>query len=317
MHKRGYKVFQELSKYLTNERQHKRRSGKSQVAETHRSLLDRLVSAGESHSDAKEAPLQPEEVQGNMFIFSFAGHESNAHGIQFAMLALACLPQLQAMLQKEIDQITGGLPPDQWSYEKHFSRFNEGMVAAVIHESLRVYTVLPLLLKQSTNAVPVVVGDKSYTIPENTIIIINVSATHRNPRYWPVPKGSSQEGRPYAISSFQPLQWLKNDGKFLSPVPGSFVPFSDGPRGCIGLKFAMVELCVTLARIFAEYSIELDVPSFPNIDKSLDARSQWEQARKAAEFELSGGIAYNMTLRLTGEVPINLIPRGQERYNFD
>lgn len=279
--------------------------------------MDLLVKAGEQQSELEGPLLQPEEVQGNMFIFSFAGHESNAQGIQFALLALACLPQLQIKLQEEIDRITGRLPPNQWSYEKHFARFNEGMVAAVIDESLRVYTVLPLLLKQSTDPVPITVDDKSYIIPENTIIIVNVSATHRNPRYWPVPKENEHEGKPYAISSFNPLQWLGDDGKFLSPASGSFIPFSDGLRGCIGLKFAMVELCVTLARIFAEYSIELDVESFRGIDRSLDARAQWEQARKKAEYELSGGVAFNMTLRLTGEVPINLVRRGQEKYRFD
>jgi cytochrome P450 len=159
------------------------------------------------------------------------------------------------------------------------------------------------------------VGGKSHVIPANTIIIINTSATHRNPRYWPSGKGQEHEGKPYAISSFNPLQWLTEGGKFLSPPSGSYIPFSDGLRGCIGLKFATVELCVTLARIMAEYSVELDVDSFDGIDRNLGSEAQWTQARKKAEFELSGGVTFNMTLRLTGKVPISLVLRGQEKYS--
>ncbi len=169
---------------------------------------------------------------------------------QFALLNLACQPDMQEKVQRDLDHILGSLPPQQWSYTDHYTALSQSMVGAVINESLRVYTVLPVFMKHTTEqAVPVKLDGRDYLIPPKTLIMINTSATHRNPAYWSTPIGTAREGSPYAVSSFVPERWFTKDGKFLVPEPGSYIPFSDGPRGCIGQRFAMVELCASLALI--------------------------------------------------------------------
>lgn len=44
-----------------------------------------------------------------------------------------------------------------------------------------------------------------------------------------------------------------------TPVKGSYIPFSDGQRACIGRRFAQAEILASLAVILSSYSIELAV----------------------------------------------------------
>ena len=292
IHKNGHLLRREMSSYL-NEAVEQKHSSTERKNSDSQSLLDILVDAGD------DGVLSHPQVTGNIFIFNFAGHESNAQGIQFALLNLACRPEMQRQVQHDIDHIVGDLPPQQWNYDLHYTALAESMVGAVINESLRVYTVLPILIKHTTSVpVAVTVGGKKHVIPSDTMIFVNTSATHRNPRYWQTP-------------SFNPQQWLSKGGKFRAPEPGSFVPFSDGARGCIGQRFAMVELCVTLARILKECSIELAIPT-TGADSLESKERSWGAARDHAMYQLSEGIIYNMTLRLSGEVPVRFVKRGQE-----
>ncbi|KAI0537506.1 hypothetical protein GGR58DRAFT_344230 [Xylaria digitata] len=134
--------------------------------------------------------------------------------------------------------------------------------------------------------------------------MINTSATHQNPAYWSTPAGTAREGSPCAVSSFDPERWFIQDGKFSVPEPGSCIPFSDGPRGCIGQRFAIVELCASLALILKSHSIELVVPGNGDPGVISDNNHGLEQVREHAIHQLSGGIMFNMTLRLGDKIPV-------------
>jgi cytochrome P450 len=253
VYKRGHLLRDEMQKYL-EEAVKRKRVSMAEKELKNKNLLDLLVEAGD-----QDGVLSKEQVTARIFILQFAGHESNVHALQFALLKRACQPELQARVQRDIDRILGHLPPENWSY---YTALAQSMMGSVINESLRVYTVLPVFVKETMdNAVSVTLEGRRHVIPPITLIVVNTSATHRNPAYWEVPLGTPREGGPYAVSSFNPEQWLDRDGKFLAPEPGSYIPFSDGPRGCIGQRFAMVELCVSLAMILKDHRIELAATS--------------------------------------------------------
>lgn len=273
--------------------------------------------AGEVPDIQTGAFLSKSEVLGNMFIFMFAGHEANANTLVFLILLLACRPGVQKSLQQDISSILGHEPASQWSLETDFPLLMESYVGAVINETLRLFTVLPFIPKVVGKIPqPIAIGDRTCVLPANTLVLINTSATHRNPKYWAEPRGERRDYGRTTIADFNPAQWVrqveKNTGSFLHPKPGSFIPFSEGGRGCLGRRFALVELCATVSRIFSEYTVELAIEGLPSYASVEEKISGWQNARRRAEHALSSEVEFHMALRMMGTIPINFVRIGNE-----
>ena len=118
-----------------------------------------------------------------------------------------------------------------------------------MNDVLCFYTILPFFPK-IIESVPKLLrlAENSYTVPADTLIITNTSATHRNPKYWPKATPTSNDRPLFPISSFDPARWLKDGSSgsgrtIFSPEPGSYVPFAEGPRACVGKRFAQAQFC--------------------------------------------------------------------------
>ncbi len=255
----------------------------------------------------------------------FAGHEANANTLNFIFLLLACHPRIQASVQADIDLILGFLPPSQWSYETHYPFLSTSHVGAVINETSRLFTVLPFIPK-SVPATPQILTleNRTHIIPAKTLILINTSAIHRHVKIWPQPSYGAPltaANAPHPVASFNPGYWLrpaavvveeKAPKDFLRPRPGTFMPFSDGSRGCLGKRFALVELVAVVARVFSEYSVELAVECSEDASEQ-EQRDRWGKAREKAEYEMSAGVAFKLSLRMTGNVPVRFVKRNKPK----
>ena len=258
----------------------------------------------------------------------FAGHEANANTLTFIFLLLACHPQIQDSLQADIDDILGSLSPSQWSYDLHFSPLSTSYVGAVINETSRLFTVLPILPKK-VPSIPqsLALDSRTYVLPQNTLVLINTSAVHRHPDSWPKPQQQhcrTTKDAPDPVASFDPAYWLdppvfKENGSkpesFLHPRSGTYIPFSDGARGCLGKRFALVEMVAVIARVFREYSVELAVDHTKDASETK-MKCEWEEARKKAEYEMSAGVEFKLSLRMTGKVPVRFIKRNMGGASF-
>ncbi|KAI4264426.1 MAG: hypothetical protein L6R42_000462 [Xanthoria sp. 1 TBL-2021] len=270
--------------------------------------------AEEEMKRPKHDPSLLEAVVGNMFIFMFAGHEASANTLHFIIILLACNPEIQASMQKDIDDILGAKSKERWSYDEHFQRLMESLVGAVIHEALRLFTVIPFILKATSEASQsLVLNDRTHVIPPNTLILISTSGAHHNPKHWPGPRKAMAATKPNPLDCFNPRYWLghgddKGSG-FLRPVSGSFIPFSDGSRGCLGQHFSMVELCAIITAIFTRYRVELIAPDIKATASEDTKREAWQESRDRAKSAFADGVTFEMSLRMVAQVPIKFVSR--------
>lgn len=81
-----------------------------------------------------------------------------------------------------------------------------------------------------------------YFIPKGTAVILNIYQLHHNPRVWENPE------------KFDPDRFLPENSQSRNPY--SYVPFSAGPRNCIGFKFAQVEMKIVLTEILRNWKMK-------------------------------------------------------------
>lgn len=93
-------------------------------------------------------------------------------------------------------------------------------------------------------------------------------------------------------------------GAFFRPYKGSYYPWSDGQRVCLGKKYSVVELLAIYAEIFRGNSVELDV----------EEGETWEDARERAKKYMER-VDVSLAMKTVGREPgIRYVKRGEERF---
>jgi cytochrome P450 len=301
-------------------------------------------------SAGNPSPSKPifseDEILGNAFVFILAGHETAANTIHFACMFLAMHPSSQRRLQQDLDALLGDRPSDEWDYDEDVPKLFGNMAGAVMNEELRVLPPVVGIPKTTARgyAQGLTIGGKPYTIPEDSFISLSTPGAHRNPKFWP---HTSLED----LNDFRPERWLldenssklgSNDEKstepgpdaegpdqrsdtasnLFRPVKGSYVPFSDGYRSCIGRRFAQVEILAVLAVIFKTWSVELDVSMFLKDGETEETLSEerkkevWKLADERTRELLRTGMGTIVTIQIRkGKVPMRFVKRGSERFS--
>uniref|UniRef100_A0AAX7SNC8 Cytochrome P450, family 2, subfamily X, polypeptide 9 n=1 Tax=Astatotilapia calliptera TaxID=8154 RepID=A0AAX7SNC8_ASTCA len=161
----------------------------------------------------------------------FAGTDTTSNTLLTGFLYLMNYPHVQERCQREIDRVLEG--KDRVSFE---DRHNMPYVQAVIHEIQRVANTVPLSVFHCTTKDTELMG---YSIPKGTMIIENLTSVLSEEGQWKFPH------------EFNPENFLDDKGEFVKPE--AFMPFSAGPRVCLGEGLARMELfliMVTLLRKF-------------------------------------------------------------------
>ncbi|CAG7722152.1 unnamed protein product, partial [Allacma fusca] len=83
---------------------------------------------------------------------------------------------------------------------------------------------------------------KEFIIPKGTDVVLLSMSIHRNAEVFPEPE------------HFNPERFLPDNCTQRNPF--AYIPFSAGPRNCIGQKFAMMEEKIVLANIFRNFKVE-------------------------------------------------------------
>ena len=106
---------------------------------------------------------------------------------------------------------------------------------------------------------------REISVPPHTHVFPNIIAVATNTKYW----GDD-------ALFWKPKRWIEEkDGQeeVMTPLKGSYIPWSDGPRYCPGKKFAQVEIVAVLAVLLWKHRIQIQ-PNAGESDKEARARCQ-------------------------------------------
>jgi cytochrome P450 len=162
-----------------------------------------------------------------------AGHETTANAMSWTWYLLAQHPEVEARLHAELDRALGGrLPATDDLRQLPYAEM-------VIKEAMRLYPPIPSIARQATE--DLMIGD--YPVPKGMIVSIAPHVIHRDPRWFSDP------------DEFRPERFTREFEKSLPKC--AYLPFSTGPRICIGNSFAMMEAVLILATIAQRYRLGL------------------------------------------------------------
>ncbi|XP_056595333.1 cytochrome P450 2F2-like [Triplophysa dalaica] len=188
--------------------------------------LDELDKRGNDGSSFAE-----ERLKLNILDLHFAGTDTTSNTLLTAFLYLMTQPDVQARCQREIDDVLEG--KDHASFE---DRHNMPYTQAVIHEVQRVANTVPLSVFHCTTKDTELMG---YNIPKGTLVIPNLTSVLNEEGQWKFPH------------EFNPDNFLNDQDQFEKPE--AFMPFSTGPRVCLGEALARMELFLVLVTLLRRF----------------------------------------------------------------
>jgi cytochrome P450 len=192
----------------------------------HRDVLSRLVQA----NDDDGTGLTDDELIGETSFLFMAGHATTASALTWTLFLLYAVPSVLRELLDEIDGTLHGGTPDVGQLAEL------PLLDRVIKESLRLLP--PVTWWSRVSTAPFELGP--YHLAKGTHVAYSAYITHRLPQLYPRP------------TRFLPERWLTNN-----PGPYEYLPFSAGPRMCLGSTFTMVEMKLVLAILLQRWRLAL------------------------------------------------------------
>ncbi|HEX3691766.1 MAG TPA: cytochrome P450 [Solirubrobacteraceae bacterium] len=190
--------------------------------------------------DEQDQAMTDVELRDELVSLLLAGHETTATAVAWAIERLVRHPEKLRRLVAEIDADT-----------------SEEYLQAVVHETLRVRPVVPLVVRLLRE--PLQVGGR--LLPAGTRVVPSIYLVNRNPRVYDAP------------AEFRPERFLVHEGG-RDVNPYAWIPFGGGIRRCIGASFAMLEMKLMLRTVLGELT-----PSLPAGTRRSSARGERNRRR--------------------------------------
>jgi len=193
-------------------------------------LLGMLMSARDEETGQS---MSNEQLRDEVMTIFLAGHETTANALTWTLYLLSHHPEIRARLEREVDAALGGRVPGFVDLPKLTYPL------AVVQEAMRLYPPVALLMRRAEKEDSI----GGYRIPNQVFVAVSPYVTHRDPTVFPNPE------------SFEPDRFV---GERAASIPRfAYLPFSSGPRICIGNNFALMEAQLVLSMIVQRYRLDL------------------------------------------------------------
>jgi cytochrome P450 len=212
-------------------------------------LLAMLIDTVDEETDAQ---MTNEQLFDEVMTLFLAGFETTARALTWLVYILDSHPHIKAKVLEEIEQTLGQRTP---TFEdlRHLP-----YCKMVFQETLRFYPPVGILPRTALEA-DEIAGHK---IPAGTVLLMFYYGLHHNPQFWDNPE------------TFDPERFTETRSASRSRY--AYLPFSTGPRQCIGNEFSMMEGVLVLVMLLQRFHISL-VPNQtvkPNLSTTLTPKDE-------------------------------------------
>ncbi|KAJ9580925.1 hypothetical protein L9F63_023897, partial [Diploptera punctata] len=206
-----------------------------------RKIEDKDDNVSNGHDSKEISPSKykftEEDVAAQASTFFVDGYETSSSALAFTLYALAVNPDVQENLRKEVDSViekNGG--------ELDFDGIQEmAYLEMVLSEALRKYPPAYFLTKMCTKPYKLETSGGVYEVKPGTPVIVPLSSLHNDPKYFTDPE------------RFDPERF--NDGPRKNIQKFTYFPFGEGPRLCLGFRFAVTQVKAGIASIVHNFEI--------------------------------------------------------------
>ncbi|KAK7206338.1 cytochrome P450 [Myxozyma melibiosi] len=228
------KVFEQRQKVTAADHKTVEEKEDAEYVQKNRDILSIML-------ESDESTWSGHDVENQIMVFLFAGHETTAGALAWAMLTLAKHPDVQEKLRAEVRaSFPGGLQDIKTAEQIESLKYLDNVTRELFRVNPPVLTGLREAQRDIT------IGDQ--TIYKGTGVQLCLKAMNYDPRLW----------GPDA-AEFNPDRWNGNQASNAF----AYLTFLQGPRSCIGKRFAEIEFRCILAAFVARYKFEESVENQP------------------------------------------------------
>ena len=202
-------------------------------------MLSLLVAAHDAENETDR--LSDDEIADQIMLFLLAGHDTTSMTLACTLVQLAISPEWQATVRNEVDGLLHGRAPtaadvDQLTW-----------TTRVIQETMRLYPAAHGMARSAR-------GDQvldGYRIPDGSWVEVSPWAVHHAPTVWADP------------DLFDPRRFDIPPDHHPGGHRHAWFPFGAGPRTCIGMQIAMLEIQLVTAVIVQAFTIATPLTAIP------------------------------------------------------
>ncbi|KAL3874625.1 hypothetical protein ACJMK2_037611 [Sinanodonta woodiana] len=224
-----FDAFDDMSRFARRRiKDHRKTFDKDNI----RDFVDLYLQA-EEHED-EEAVNEENMFRVIVDLFN-AGTDTTSTTLAWAILYLMTNPDVQDQCHKEIIENIGSGRAVSLSDKEQLQYLD-----ATIKETLRLACIAPLTPPHT------VLEDtqfEGYTIPKESTILFHLNSVLTDPNIWETPE------------QFRPERFLTEEGK--KKEKEFFIPFSTGPRSCLGKHLATMELFLFLGNLLQRFTLKI------------------------------------------------------------
>nr|XP_025130722.1 cytochrome P450 3A24-like isoform X2 [Bubalus bubalis] len=196
-------------------------------------FLQLMINSQNSKETDNHKALSDQELMAQSIIFIFAGYETTSSTLSFLLHILATHPDVQQKLQEEIDATFPNKAPPTYDVLAQMEYLD-----MVVNETLRMFPIAIRLERFCKKDVEI----HGVSIPKGITVTVPISVLHRDPQLWPEPE------------EFRPERFSKKNKDSINPYV--YLPFGAGPRNCIGMRFAIMNMKLAIVRVLQNFSFK-------------------------------------------------------------